>query len=121
MARKHLSTPTNRSAESRSWRSQPSLPEPSAASQLDQARDIFAVLAKAQKGLACDSQPGSVTISYEGAPGAEAAILEAAERFAAKGALVLQRGLMWVRLRLAQKNEIADADLTSARVDASAR
>jgi hypothetical protein len=129
VARKLLSTLPDHSAESRSW-SQPAsgdskpcaLPTTSAASQLEQARDIFAVLAQAQRGLACESQADSVTLSFSGAPGAEAAIVEAAERFSARGDLVLERGPMLVRLRGPTASEIDDLHPPSnlSRLEASA-
>lgn len=98
------------------------LPSPSAASQLDQARDVFDLLAKAQKGLACESQADSVTLSFLGAPGAEAAVVEAAERFSVKGKLVLQSGPMWVQLRLPRQDEICGQEAPSMppRLEATA-
>ena len=107
MARNLLTARPDRSAESRSWiqtsaddQGIGSLPAPSAASELNQARDIFAVLAQAQRGLECESQADGVTLRFSEAPGVEAAVVEAAERFCAKGDLVLERGAMWVRLRI---------------------
>lgn len=118
MARKLLSTLPHRSAESRSWAGPFSgeaagdnaLPSPSAEDRLQQARDVFTILAKAQKGLTCESQADSVTLNFLGAPGAEAAVLEAAERFAVGGKLVLQRGAMLVQLRLPQADDTSDVD-----------
>lgn len=128
MARKLSSTVPDRSAESRSWARSPHASEAVAlassgltpAERLDQARDVFAILAKAQKGLDCNSRRNSVTLSFEGAPGVEAAVLEAAERFTAEGGLILQRGPTWIRLHGPREDEIDDPAPFGPQIGASA-
>lgn len=99
---------SKRPAEIRSWSDRfaevetglGQLPPPSPERQLDHAREIFAILAKAQKGLVSELAAGSVALNYRGAPCAEAAAIEAAERVAARGTLILVRHAMSVQLKL---------------------
>lgn len=100
MARDLLTGPVERSIDPSSWAASDTTEPVSAVTRLAQARDILTVLANAQRGLVCESDTGSVTLDYGGAPTAEAAILEAAERLVESGGLRLVRRVNAVQLEL---------------------
>lgn len=101
MARDLLTGPVEHSIDPYTWAASDTAEAVRALTRLAQARDILNVLANAQRGLVCESDAGSVTLDYGGAPTAEAAILEAAERLVGSGGLRLVRRVSAIQLELA--------------------
>jgi trehalose 6-phosphate phosphatase len=71
------------------------LPDP----DLDNAREVFEHLARAQPGLLVEDKGLSVTLHYRGCPGACDAVRDAARRLEASSDLILQEGDMVAEMR----------------------
>lgn len=71
------------------------LPDP----DLDNAREVFGHLARAQPGLLVEDKGLSVTLHYRGCPGACDAVRDAARRLEASSDLILQEGDMVAEMR----------------------
>lgn len=67
--------------------------------RIKDAVSVFEALASARPGLFVEPKGQSVAIHYRGAPGAEEAVLEVADRVSVASGLTVQRGKMVVELR----------------------